>query len=649
MRRMLMLLLPFAFHLLPGQSNQGTVESAVEAIVEAREGGNGKSQVADALDLMKEEHLNLNQASESDLEQIPGMTPLLARRIVIRRRQQRFSSLEELLDIEGMTPDAYEVIRWYVGIGGNRETGFSWPRVRVRSRMQAETNAGFKDPSWLGSPVRAYNRILIASERRAGEHLAYEAGMVSEKDPGERLSETFSAAYVHLSFPRINSEIIVGDFAIQSGKGLMFWRSSGVSKGGDILGPAKMKDFRLEPYRSTDENNFFRGVSVRAEIKPVTLSAFSSSRKVNGSVNGSGVLTTWDTDGLFRNEQELKTRSSSRERVYGGAVSLATNGGFDADIKGYHVLFDREVSFSRYRNFTGRDAGMVGMDIRWSLNMLSISAEVAADSKRSVASALAVCAEPSKIIRVLIASRRYPPSFNSLHGFGLSEGSQPEGEWGVYAGMILRPASWVKISCFYDTFVFPNRFLFEGGGNDMFAAGDFRLGGSVQFHLQIRKKLKPAEASADLNGLEAPSIGSSTHDRIRLSLIFSPSAGIRSQTRFERTRVSSTGEKPESGFLMLQEVRWEWGASARFGSRLIVFETDSYASRLYEFEQDVAGAFSSVSVWGSGIRLYMFAEVTPFHSVGLSLKYGQSLFDQKPGEDLRERSGRITVQCDLML
>jgi competence protein ComEA len=59
--------------------------------------------------------IDLNRASAEELEQLPGIGPVLAARIVeLRRLRGRFQSVEELLDVHGIGPKRLEQIRPYV-------------------------------------------------------------------------------------------------------------------------------------------------------------------------------------------------------------------------------------------------------------------------------------------------------------------------------------------------------------------------------------------------------------------------------------------------------------------------------------------------------------------------------------------------------
>ncbi len=66
-------------------------------------------------DASQEARLNLNTATEKELESLPGIGPVLARRIVTYRAMHGpFHRVEDLLDVQGIGPVLLEKLRPYV-------------------------------------------------------------------------------------------------------------------------------------------------------------------------------------------------------------------------------------------------------------------------------------------------------------------------------------------------------------------------------------------------------------------------------------------------------------------------------------------------------------------------------------------------------
>jgi hypothetical protein len=58
----------------------------------------------------------------------------------------------------------------------------------------------------------------------------------------------------------------------------------------------------------------------------------------------------------------------------------------------------------------------------------------------------------------------------------------------------------------------------------------------------------------------------------------------------------------------------------------VFFDTDSYDSRLYQYESDVTGNISNPPLYGSGMRWYVVSAYDILNALKISFKYSETKF-----------------------
>ena len=70
----------------------------------------------------EEDRVNINTASASELDTLPGIGPVLAQRIIDRRTEQGpFTSVEELLEVDGIGQATLDGLREFITVKETKE------------------------------------------------------------------------------------------------------------------------------------------------------------------------------------------------------------------------------------------------------------------------------------------------------------------------------------------------------------------------------------------------------------------------------------------------------------------------------------------------------------------------------------------------
>jgi hypothetical protein len=181
---------------------------------------------------------------------------------------------------------------------------------------------------------------------------------------------------------------------------------------------------------------------------------------------------------------------------------------------------------------------------------------------------------------------------------------------------------------------------------------------SLSAFVQYREKSKLQENSRlDENHELERILQGRRQESIRASMTYTMNKWMELSQRIEWTRVGySVSRTNEQGMLMFAELTWSFPSPRLFGNaRFAIFDTDSYDSRLYEFEGDVRGGYSFPALYGRGIRWYIVFGCKVLEQAEISFKYSETLKSGAAtlGSGDSEISGpldnRLTFQLDVVL
>ena len=191
-------------------------EKILETVIQADE----NSPAAEDMNQLEDDPLNLNTASAEELHRIPAVSQLVVSRIIDRRKRERFTSIDELGEIEGITPDLLSFIRGFVKIGRMKEETNINASFLSRTSTTLEDRQGFINGAYPGSPSKVLNRFRLSlgntTSPLSSAISEMEAGVLTEKDPGERSLANFSSYFTGFSIPSLAARMIIGDYQMEA-------------------------------------------------------------------------------------------------------------------------------------------------------------------------------------------------------------------------------------------------------------------------------------------------------------------------------------------------------------------------------------------------------------------------------------------------
>ena len=238
-------------------------------------------------------------------------------------------------------------------------------------------------------------------------------------------------------------------------------------------------------------------------------------------------------------------------------------------------------------------------------------------------------------------------------GFGFSERSgRINNEVGIYSGLKWK-LPFTVINLYYDIFRFP----YSTSENSLSSEGDELLLDLVsvpikKFELRLRYKYENKEVTKLIDTDEQ--IVRRLKQIIRTEFLYNISKDLRLKTRLEYNNffIKDASIK-ENGFVVFQDIRYIPQMNINLYGRIIFFQTDSFNSAIYEFENDLLGVMPNLALYGNGIRWYLIVKYKPLNFLSLSAKYSETY---KPDEDFLSSGdneiignvdNRFSLQIDL--
>lgn len=138
----------------------------------------------------------------------------------------------------------------------------------------------------------------------------------------------------------------------------------------------------------------------------------------------------------------------------------------------------------------------------------------------------------------------------------------------------------------------------------------------------------------------------------RIEFIYDFSDKMRLKSRYEYVNVNYKNfGGSNKGYLFFTDLKFIAFKNLSVDTRFVMFNTDSYDSRVYEYENDISGLFSNVALYGKGTRWYLLIKYKPLNYIEISGKYAETYFDgvKEIGSGNDRIQGNINNRLNLSL
>lgn len=621
---------------------------------------NSSDEVREHLENLYLHPLNLNAANREELLRLPFLTDAQVDSILAyRERHHQFLTLGELQFISGLGFSDRCRLSLFVQAQPLPPRMASFKEKLFSGRHELETRLdlplyqrkGEQDGSYLGNGL--YNNLRYRYDWK--RQMQY--GLTLEKDAGEPFLryhnvpyDAFSA-YAHYVAPNNRYELLVGDYTLTIGQGLLFGNTSYGGKMALIDAPRRSSKV-IHNHSSLSEAGFFRGSAGSISRGAWQLAAFISYRQLD-SRQERDTVRSLISDGYHRTIRELSRRRNLGNLTLGGLLTYSQPQ-WRIGLSGFythydHILHPGHRDYARYF-LRGQVAAGVSLHFYLHAHRFTLSGETAADRLLHLATTHTLAYSPLPSLQLTAQHRFFSPRFISPFGDALQEGSRVANEHGLLIGGKYNGLRRITLQAYVDLFRFPTSTFRASGSSQGIEASLqtlLQLCHGHQLLLRFRTQTKQQNIPHHAGLLQY----ATTH-RLRLQLL------IRSNKwdlhpAFDASLTSKQTTANTLGWMLSLRTAFRPTATLRLATFAAMFFTDDYDSACYAYEPYLrhSGGFGAFYYHGMRLALLGQWQLTTHWDVGL--KYGLLSYFNKStistGAQLINASAKNDVSLQLRL
>jgi hypothetical protein len=654
----LILLLFFVTSGLWAQESYLSKDEAIENMLlyfsESDEQSIDYEEFSSVLSLLYDNPINLNECDDENLADLNLFSSIQIMNLIdYRKKNNGFASIYELRLVPGLSSDQIFLAIPFLKTSSQEKyspkinlknlSRMSRHSVMLRYQRVIEEQAAYipdenGETKYLGSPDRIYSRykFQFSNKLRAGITADKDAGEPFFKDPNKQGFDFYSG-FIQLQNQGVIKSLVVGDYALQFGQGLALWNGFGMGKSNMVSNVSKFGK-GVDKYSSTDENNFFRGVATTLQYKNAEFSAFFSSKRIDGRVdtdtleNDIDLFTSFDNTGLHAKQSDFDKKKTIGVTLYGSNFTYILNRlkmGLTYVTYQFTHAFEPSSQLYKKHDFSGDRNSNASFSYQWNLNHIFLSGEAALDENLNMAITNNAVFNISTKVGVAVLHRYFEKGYNALYSTAFSEGSRVQNEQGFYTGLNFYPTkNWI-LKAYVDFYEFPwmrYQISSPSEGLDYIIMAEYALSSNFNFYIKYKNETRAKDLLLEESKIKTQE--DLNRQQLRLHFNYGDRAQLHFRSRLEWSKYKF--DEQETGLIAYQDIIYDWKKMPLKSTlRFLMFDTDSYDSRIYAYENELLYNYAIPAFSGQGIRTYVLLMYKVLKNLDFWLKYGYTIYNDR--------------------
>ena len=613
------------------------IESFVEAHFSTQDADANYADLYESLFTLFTSPIDLNKSTTEELRSLSILSESQIESLLSHIKSTgKLLSLYELQSIDNFDQPIIEKLRPFIKIGdvNSVDNRSLWQRIKqednnyllIRYEQALQTKKGFKaqndtTPSkYHGDQGKYYMRF------RTSHTKDFSIGFTLEKDAGEqfiwepstsRYGTDFQSFHIQVQNKGIVKNIIIGDYQMQIGQGLLSSAGFSTGKGSETINTVRRNHLGLRPYTSVIESGFYRGAAATVQLKTLDLTGFVSqlSRDAllrSDTIENEEFISSLQSSGLHRTDSEIGAKSAIQEKILGGNIAhLSNDKHLQLSATAIYTTYSTPlVVTSRYYNqfdFSDNDNLLLGVAGSYQWRNLNIFGEAGRSKSGGLGAVGGFISSLTPKLDFALSLRHYSVDFHSIYGRAFGENTINKNENGTYWGLKYKHNRKITLTAYYDKFSFP--WLKSGvkspsNGYEYLTRLHYKHSKTVSMYIQFREEEKSKSIDNELNQIDILKAG--VKRNLIINTDYKSNKMLSLKTRFQMSRYD-LDSKTTNGVAIIQDLTLKH-RKFTLSTRYALFETDDYENRQYVYEKDVLYAFSIPAYDGLGSRNYFLLQ-----------------------------------------
>ncbi len=658
----------------PFMANQHVLSDLIEDIASSTDGEQDYAILYEDLIYYAEFPLNINDATEEELQKLYLLTDYQIHSLQNYIKSHGYLlSIYELQFVYGFDEQLIRKLSPFIqtkppdninDISVKNAVRYGRNQLFLRSTRIMENQAGYNeipdsvldnDPDknrYLGDPYRIYTRYTFNYKQQV------QLGLVAEKDPGEefftgsnRTHFDYQSAHFFLNKKGTIRKIALGDYNASFGQGLVLWSGMGFGKSPYVLNNSK-HGRGLNKYSSTNENQFMRGAAGTFGLNELECTIFYSNKNIDANItrydsskNKVLEVSSRQNSGIHATPAQINDENVLNEQMMGGNILYHAPQyriGATMLYYKYDAIIKKDPAPYNLYDFSGRDNINAGIDYKFMLKETYFFGETAISKNMGMATVNGTTFKLFPGFDMSLIHRHYQRNYQAYYSNAFGENSTTSNETGFYTGIKANLVSKWTFSAYCDVFRFPwLKYLTDAPsyGSGYHLQADYMVSDNLNMYWRIKQNKKQKNVTGDSLYLGQPINYYSTKCRYHIACKITDAIYLKN--RIELLNYKNNTQN-ENGYMIYQDIRYKHAElPVTINFRYAIFDTDSYNSRIYAYENDLLYAFSVPAYYYKGTRLYLLVKYDMNQYIDIWLKCGQTYYSNQEsiGTGLNEING----------